>query len=252
MTATAELIAALVAGGMAAAEAAGLVARAAVEMTGALTRKSSGAVRQQRYRERHKASQSVTLDNAVTVTNRNETVTRDAEPGASQSVTNRNEASQRDGVSLYKKEKEEIIKKENKRESRATQLPEDWRPPAKHWEEAISILGDLDRAELELRKFKLHAADKGRLAKNWSAAWVKWALQAIEYGARNGNGNSNHRADPAAGRATAREAQHVAAMGGAALRYLQEGKSAGSSGDLSGGAGSAEVFDFGKRAENAR
>lgn len=235
---------------MDAADAAGLVARAAVEMTGALTKKSTGAVRQQRWRERNKASQSVTDEAGGSVSNRNESVTRDAGKEASQNVSNRNEASQRNALSLSKEEKKEVIKE--KRESRATQLPEDWRPPPKHWDEAVTILGNSDRAELELRKFKLHAADKGRVAKNWNAAWVKWAIQAIEYGARNGNGTSNNRADPVAGRATAREAQHVAAMGGAALRYLQEGKSAGSGGEASSGPGSAEVFDFGKRAENAR
>jgi len=250
VTATAELIAALIAGGMDTAEAAGLVARAAVEMTGALTKKSAGASRQQRYRERNKASQSVTQEHQSSVTNRNESVTSLRPSEASPTVTKRNESVTSDAPSLSKEEKKEVIKE--KRESRATQLPDDWRPSPKHWDEAVAILGSSDRSELELRKFKLHAADKGRLAKNWNAAWVKWALQAVEYGVRNGNGASNHRADPAAGRATAREAQHVAAMGGAALRYLQEGKSAGPVGEVSSGSGSAEVFDFGKRAENAR
>lgn len=58
MTATAELITALVAGGMSAAEAAGLVARAAVEMTGALTAKKApkaGALRMSDYRDRREA-----------------------------------------------------------------------------------------------------------------------------------------------------------------------------------------------------
>ncbi|MCK1430888.1 hypothetical protein IVB50_27530 [Bradyrhizobium sp. 87] len=235
---------------MDAAEAASLVARAAVEMTGALTKKSAGAARQQRYRERNKASQSVTQDQHPSVTNRNESVTPLRTDEASQNVTNRNEGVTSDGPSLSKEEKKEVIKE--KRESRAAQLPDGWTPLPKHWDEAVSILGSSERADLEFRKFKLHAADKGRVAKNWNAAWVKWAIQAIEYGARNGNGTSNHRADPAAGRATAREAQHVAAMGGAALRYLQEGKSAGSVREASSDTGSAEVFDFGKRAENAR
>lgn len=82
----------------------------------------------------------------------------------------------------------------------------------------------------------------------WTGTWRN-RVKAIF---KNGQGTSNHRADPAAGRATAREAKHVAVMGGAALRYLQESQSAGQSGDISGGSGSAEVLDFGKRAENAR
>lgn len=60
MTATEKIIATLVAGGMGTAEAAGLVARAAIEITGALTRKSAGALRQQRYRDRNKALRNIT------------------------------------------------------------------------------------------------------------------------------------------------------------------------------------------------
>jgi hypothetical protein len=202
---------------MEAAEAAGLVARAAVEMTGALTRKSSNAARQQRYRDRN-----------ASVTKRNENVTETETHERNETVTNRNEPVTRNAASLSKEDKKE----NKKREARGTQLPEGWRPSPQHWDEALTILGSVVRTDLELRKFTLHAADKGRVAKNWNAAWVKWAIQAIEYGARNGHGTSNNRTDPAAGRATAREAQHVATMGGAALRFLQEGKSARTGRDL--------------------
>jgi uncharacterized caspase-like protein len=145
LSATGELIAALIAGGMDAAEAAGLVARAAVEMTGALTKKSAGAARQQRWRERNKASQSVTAETGESVSNRNESVTRDAGDEASQTVSNRNEASQRNAPSLSKEEKKEVIKE--KRESRAAQLPDGWTPLPKHWDEAVSILGSSERAD---------------------------------------------------------------------------------------------------------
>lgn len=239
MSATGELIAALVAGGMDAAEAAGLVARAAVEMTGALTKKTSNAIRQQRYRDRN-----------ASVTKRNETVTQCNADECNETVTNRNESVTRNATSLSKEEKKEVVKE--KRESRATQLPHGWRPDPKHWDEAVAILGSPERTELELRKFQLHASDKGRVAKNWGSAWVKWALQAIEYGARHGNRISNHRADPAAGRATAREAHHVATMGSAALQYLRDSKSAGAGRQPPDGADSPEGADFGKRAENAR
>jgi len=214
-------------------DAAALLARSAVEMAGNAVPKSAGALRQQRYRQRNKTSQSVTQGD---------------KEEASQSVTNRNEGVTGDGASLSKEGKKES----NKRERRGSQLPDDWRPDPKQWDEAIAILGSVDLAEKELRKFQLHAADKGRLAKNWNAAWVKWSLQAVEYGARNGHGTSNNRTDPAAGRATAREAQHVAAMGGSALRYLRESKSAGTGWESSDGADTAEIVDLGKRAENAR
>lgn len=82
----------------------------------------------------------------------------------------------------------------------------------------------------------------------WTGTWRNWVKRI--FGANNGNAVSNHRTDPASGRATAREAQHVAAVGSAALRYLRESKSTGSGGDAPGSAGSAEVFDIRKRAEN--
>lgn len=350
LSATGDLIAALVAGGMNAAEAAGLVARAAVEMTGALTRKkepTAAAVRMNEYRNRREAmgmprvfragdfkpmliardgerciycesSGPLVIDHihptflggdddhgnlglackecngrkagralsetgmqivvptalhshsdylSRTRTNNREHSSTDLCSPNPRTITNNHEQSKTDNSSrlfvdaannheqvhlpsLSKEEKKEVIKKE-KRESRANQLPDDWTPDAKFWDEAISILGSEDRASHELRKFKLHALDKGRLAKNWNAAWVKWALQAIEYGNRNGQSVSNHRTDPATGRATAREARHVSTMGSAALRYLEEGKSAGQVREATGRSGITEAFDLGGVAKNA-
>lgn len=210
MSAAREIVAALVAAGMDAVDAAGLVARAAVEMTAGAAPKSSGAIRQQRYRERN-----------ASVTKRNESVTATETNDRNETVTNRNEGVTRDAASLSKEEKKEVIKKER----RATQLPDGWRPDEPKWLDAVARLGSVERAERELRKFTNHALAKGRVAKNWGAAWAGWVEKSLEWG--NGNGTSDHRANPAAGRATAREAQHVATMGGAALRFLQEGKSAG-------------------------
>ena len=67
----------------------------------------------------------------------------------------------------------------------------------------------------------------------------------------NGHAVSNNRPDPAAGRATAREAQHVASVGSAALRFLKESSSARSGGDSSGSPSVAGELDPRKRAENA-
>jgi hypothetical protein len=233
VNASKEILAALVAGGMDALDAAALLARSALEMAPNFAPKSTGALRQQRYRERNKTSQSVTQGD---------------KEGASQSVTNRNEGVTGDAASLSK----EVKKESNKREKRGSQLPDDWRPEPKQWDEAIAILGSVDLAEKELRKFKLHAADKGRLAKNWNAAWVKWSLQAVEYGARNGHGTSNHRANPAAGRATTREADFVTSVAKGALQFLHRGEPAGTGREAPDGGGPAEVIDLGKRAENAR
>jgi hypothetical protein len=238
---------------MNAAEAAGLVARAAVEMTGALTKKSAGALRQQRYRERHKASQSVTQEPSENVTKRNESVTPLRTEEASQTVTERNENVTSDDGTLSKEEKKEDNrrkKRESAVEKRASQIPDGWRPDEKRWLDAVTRLGSGERAERELRKFINHAQANGRTAKNWNAAWANWIEKALEW--TIGQGTSNHRTDPAAGRATAREAQQVAVMGGAALRYLQNGMSAGAERGVPGRSGPAEVVDLGKRAENAR
>lgn len=120
-----EIISALVAGGMDAIEAASLVARAAVEMT-TPERKSTGALRQRRYRERNAG-----------VTKRNESVTCDAK--ASQSVTNRNEsvtslrlANSDISYLLTSLEEKKESKKESKKErvpkKRNAPLPDDWQP----------------------------------------------------------------------------------------------------------------------------
>lgn len=247
--ATNQLIAALVAGGMEFAEAAGLVARAAVEMTGQLTRKSPGAIRQQRFRDRNKVSPSVTRDEFGERNEalRNVTSLRCDEP--LRTVTNRNESVTCDALSLSKEEKKEVIKKE-KRESRALQMPDEWRPEPKPWQAAVDLIGE-PACEAELRKMRNHAADKGRVSKNWNAAWRNWVDQAIAYESkRNGTAPSNNRTNPAAGRATAREIQQVTTVGSAALRYLEEGKSARPNGNTAHGARPAGFFDPDKRAKN--
>ena len=84
----------------------------------------------------------------------------------------------------------------------------------------------------------------------WSGTWRNRVRKI--FGEGNGQRTSNFRTDTAAGRATARETQHVATMGRAALQYLQEGKPAGSERGLPDSAGTADIIDLGKRAENAR
>ena len=174
MSAVRELIAALVAGGMDAIDAAALVARAGSELVS--PKKTAGAERQQRYRDRNKAS-------------RNVTPLRCAE--ASRNVTKRNESVTSDALSLSLTSSSEVIqKKEGKRESRASALPDGWRPPEQAWTAAIASLGSLLRAEQELTKFRNHALDKGRVSKRWGAAWANWVERAIVYA--GGVGNAPH------------------------------------------------------------
>lgn len=82
--------------------------------------------------------------------------------------------------------------------------------------------------------------------------WLNDGRWDREYGGKNGNAINGHRTDSGTGRATAREANQVAVVGAAALRYLEESKSAGSRGDSSGGAGVTGGFDFGSRSKAAR
>jgi len=183
VNATAELIAALTAGGMNPAEAAGLVARAAVEMTGALTKKSSGAARQQRYRERHKASPNVTPTEAPNITERNESVTRDAGHEASQSVTNRNEASQSDGAensplilsSSSSLEEGLSRRKESKKErapkKRNAPLPGNWTPPvhAYHVAEENGV-----NVQIVEQIFRDYLKSSGKLYADYDAAFYNF------------------------------------------------------------------------------
>jgi hypothetical protein len=259
MTATATVIAALVAGGMDAAQAAGLLARAAFEMAGSMTRKSSGATRQQRYRERNKASQSVTRDGDE---NRNETsqsVTSLRSGQASQTVTNRNESVTSDAAPdsplTYLEDKKEdlAIKKESKKErvlkKRDAPLPDNWVPPSRAFPLAESL--GVSVAAVESR-FRDYLKANGKLYADYDAAFCNFIRNTPKFGGGNNvQSISNYRTDPAAGRATAREAQQVATVGSAALRYLKEGNAARSGGGSPSGANSAGLLDLRPGAKNA-
>lgn len=258
MSATRELIAALVAGGMDAASAAGLVARAAVEMTAVVNRKSAGAVRQQRYRDRNKASPSVTGTDFATVTNRHESVTpqRTAEP--SPSVTNRNEPSRCDAngtnpsyFSLSNPETDQSVKKESKKEGarkkRNAPLPEGWTVPRR----AIQIAAELGLAiePIEAR-FRDYLASSGKQYVDYDAGFCNFVRNTPNFnGGNRGQQVSQYRADQGPGRATGREAVQLAAMGRGAARRLEERASAGRDGQDADGMGSSDVFDLGPRSE---
>lgn len=61
-------------------------------------------------------------------------------------------------------------------------LPPDWIPNQEHLKRALETGMDLN---LEAQKFKAHAEEKGRLAKNWNAAFTRWLMQAHEYAQRD-------------------------------------------------------------------
>lgn len=263
MSATRELIAALVAGGMDAADAAGLVARAAVEMTVVVNAKSAGAIRQQRYRERNKASPSVTLVTDQNVTQRNEAspnVTPETTPNASQTVTKRNEASHSNDAAnpsltyllpihdsgLSEKNGS---KKERSSKKRNAPLPENWTVPHR----AIQIAAELGLAIEPIEgRFRDYLAASGKLYADYDAGFCNFVRNTPNFnGGNRGQGISNYRTDPGPGRATSREALQLAAMGRGAANRLEEGAAARRGGDPSGDTGTAEVFDLRRRTENA-
>jgi hypothetical protein len=178
---------------MNAAEAAGLVARAAVEMTGALTKKSAGAARQQRYRERHKASQRNACDKHESVTKRNESVTRDAEPKASQTVTNRNESvtplrSDETRISYFPSSSENLSMKEESKKERVSKkrngpLPENWCPSVRSYQVAEEHGVNVQIVE---QIFRDYLKSSGKLYADYDAAFNNFLRNQ-----RNFNGNAN-------------------------------------------------------------
>lgn len=221
-----SLVERLVDAGLSVAEAGEIIATAfAAGVASSVYRKSPGALRQEKWRERLKASQRNASE-----TPKNERVE------ASQSVSNRLKASQRDAASLSKEEKKEEIKL--KRESaRASQIPTAWRPDDPVWNETVEILGSQQRAEYELKKFTDHALEKGRTAKNWNAAWRNWARRSVEYGGRNGHGVSQARTVGAAGSTATGADTILAGMGRiadriAARKLAERQDSLGPAGEL--------------------
>src|SRR5690625_3040906 len=66
---------------------------------------------------------------------------------------------------------------------RATQLPASWEPTDEHRKRATEYGLNLDR---EAVKFRTHAQEKGRTAKNWNAAFTRWLINSDEYAQRDG------------------------------------------------------------------
>lgn len=76
---------------------------------------------------------------------------------------------------------------------------------------------------------------------SWTGTWRNRVKQI--FGGGVGKRTYNHRSDTATGRATAREVDFVARVGGSALRYLKDRNSGGQVREVSAGPGSAEGHD---------
>jgi hypothetical protein len=145
-------------------------------------RKSVGAQRTAKWREtkRHKASQSVT---------------QSAPDDVSQSVTDRHKPSQCDNASLSLERNIDSKKLEKRESKRATLLPDGWRPDAEAWAATVEQLGEAT-AENELAKFRDHAAEKGRTAKDWPAAWRNWVRRSVDFNRSRSTGPPSAFAKP--------------------------------------------------------
>lgn len=176
MSAVRDLVNALVAAGHDPVDAAAMVARAGAEM--ATPQRSSGAIRQQRYRERQ------------SVTKRNESVTQLRSDEASQSVTNRNESVTRDASISYKEEDNKKDKRDAKPRKRNAPLPSEWKPPARALELAAEL--GLNIAPIEAR-FRDYLASTGRLYADYDAGFCNFVRNTPKF-----NGGSAPRASPPA------------------------------------------------------
>lgn len=65
--------------------------------------------------------------------------------------------------------------------SRATRLPASWSPTKEHVERAAAEDVDIRR---EVQKFRAHAEEHGRTAKNWNSAFTRWLITAAEFRSR--------------------------------------------------------------------
>lgn len=182
MSACGELIDALTAGGMDAADAATLVARAMVEMAPPKDTRSSAAKRQAAYRERNKASLNVTHNKA------------------SQVVTNHNE---RD-VSLRSDEKPPLIltslpsteetlkgKKEKIVVTRARPpkkqlgpLPDDWKPPDRAFALAKECGTEVSHVEPVFRDY---LKSSGKLYADHDAAFCNFIRNQHKFSGQRAN-----------------------------------------------------------------
>lgn len=164
MHAIEEVVSRLIAAGMDPAAAASLVACAVIE--GASKKRSSGAERAARYRERKAAE---------TVTNRDAVTPASSPPERDESVT------KRDNVTRTNLFEEEKISTAPKASRKRTSLPSPF--PLNETMRAFAASKGLDppRIAREFEKFCDFHRSKGSLFVDWQAAWRTWVGNAVEY-----------------------------------------------------------------------
>lgn len=75
----------------------------------------------------------------------------------------------------------------NKKETRAHKLPDDWSPVLTPASQRIVDGWPPGRLDQELQAFRDHAADKGRVSKDWQAAFRTWLTNSSKWNPANGN-----------------------------------------------------------------
>lgn len=183
MNAVHSIIEALIAGGMNAADAAALVARAAVEMTAPAGAKSAAAARQQRYRDRKNS-----------VTKRNESVTERNEDNRNETVTKRNEGvtplrSAETHISYLPSSSDNLTeKKESKKErvfkKRNAPLPDDWTPSLRSYQIAEEHGANVQIVE---QIFRDYLKSTGKLYADYDAAFHNFLRNQRRF-----SGNASH------------------------------------------------------------
>jgi hypothetical protein len=172
MNAIKEVISYLITGGMDTAEAAALVAMAVAE--GNLQKRSSGAERTARWREK-KASQTVTERHNVTPT--------DDRHKPSLSVTERHNVTQ---LSLSVDSSTVVKGKEEKKEREPRRKPRHGLPADFKLTDAMRQLA-LDRGVSTARipqdfdRFCDYHRSKATLSADWMASWRTWADRSVQY-----------------------------------------------------------------------
>jgi uncharacterized protein YdaU (DUF1376 family) len=79
---------------------------------------------------------------------------------------------------------------------RGSRLPADWQPVLTPKAQATVAAWPAGMLERELTKFRNHAADKGRLSKDWQAAFRTWIDNADDWNRNDRNRTTDRRSSP--------------------------------------------------------
>src|SRR5690606_23891700 len=82
---------------------------------------------------------------------------------------------------------------------RAVKLPTDWEPVLTPAAQRIVDGWPPGKLDAELQRFRDHAADKGRVSKDWQAAFRTWLTKADEWMIRDGRSGQPRGPQPRSG-----------------------------------------------------